>query len=160
MKTYIKSLSILPLAVMFIAMTFASSALASPPPFKIHGSYEALELHVVSFPLLDVDLDAVGQTSVLGRYALHEDATSDLLTGGATGITKIVTQSGDQLFTTSNNLVTPDENPAKLNIVETHMITGGTGRFACAKGTIIIERVLDLGTLLSEGTIKGTIAIP
>ncbi len=159
MKTYMKFLSILPLAVMFIATTFASSALASPPPFQIHGSFKSLETHINQGGPTIVDLDGVGHASVLGHYAVHEVATI-APDDSASGTADFLTASGDHIFTTSNNQVTPNEDFTGLNIVETHTITGGTGRFAGATGTITIERFIDLATLLSEGTITGTISLP
>ena len=44
-------------------------------------------------------------------------------------------------------------------ITETHTITGGTGRFAGASGTLIVERSLNLPTLASSGSIAGTISL-
>jgi hypothetical protein len=42
-------------------------------------------------------------------------------------------------------------------ISETHTVTGGTGRFADASGSISIERSINLPTLVSSGSITGTI---
>ena len=66
----------------------------------------------------------------------------------------------DRIFTIADSVATPTEYPVKLNIVVTHTVTGGTGRFAGATGVIIAERVLDVLTLLSEGTITGTLLLP
>jgi hypothetical protein len=43
--------------------------------------------------------------------------------------------------------------------VETHIITGGTGRFAAASGSIILERSINLQTLISSASITGTISL-
>jgi hypothetical protein len=42
-------------------------------------------------------------------------------------------------------------------ITETQTITGGTGRFAGASGTIIIERSANVVTGVSSGSLSGTI---
>jgi hypothetical protein len=43
--------------------------------------------------------------------------------------------------------------------VETHTITGGTGRFAETAGSIIVERSINLQTMISSGSITGTISL-
>jgi hypothetical protein len=47
---------------------------------------------------------------------------------------------------------------ATANITETYTITGGTGRFADASGTIVIWRVLATTTGLSAAVMEGVIA--
>ena len=44
-----------------------------------------------------------------------------------------------------------------VTITETHTITSGTGRFADASGTIRIERVANILTGVSSGSLSGTI---
>ena len=164
MKTYMKFLSILPVAVMFIATTFASSALASPPPLTINGLIEASEVHVHQPGILGIlDVDGGGHASVLGRYAMHEVATVvmvDNSSGSAVGTADIIAANGDHIFTNVDEHVTWNQDITAGTIVETQTITGGTGRFAGATGTIAINRVLDLATMLSIGTITGTITLP
>jgi len=46
-----------------------------------------------------------------------------------------------------------------LAITEPHTITGGTGRFAAASGTIVIQRNLNLLTFNATGTMTGTISL-
>ena len=60
---------------------------------------------------------------------------------------------GDRVFTEVSVQPTPNENYTALTLLETHIITGGSGRFTDAKGTITVKRVLDLATFLSSGTI-------
>jgi hypothetical protein len=158
MRTNLKPITILPLAVMFIATALARSVQAPPQTFKIHGSFAASEVHVHSNATVAFHVDAAGESAILGHYSLHEDTTL-ISASMAVGTAEIVTASGDHIYTTTNN-EGAYVGPNALAIRETHTVTGGTGRFAGATGTITIERVLDLVTLLSEGTITGTLLLP
>jgi hypothetical protein len=54
-------------------------------------------------------------------------------------------------------LGTPTATPGIASIVETATITGGTGRFAGATGSFIVERLVDLINLETTGSFEGTI---
>ncbi len=54
----------------------------------------------------------------------------------------------------------PTVTPGVFHITEIQIITGGTGRFAGAKGSFTVERLVDLTTLLSSGSFHGTITSP
>jgi hypothetical protein len=49
--------------------------------------------------------------------------------------------------------------PPGLAVEETHVITGGTGRFEGASGRIILARSINLQTLISSASITGTISL-
>lgn len=48
--------------------------------------------------------------------------------------------------------------PGALSIVETTTITGGTGRFAGATGSFVIERTLFVSAGVTTGSFAGTIS--
>jgi hypothetical protein len=54
----------------------------------------------------------------------------------------------------------PTSTPGVFHSTEVQTITGGTGRFANAKENFIMERLTDLNTGLTFGSIHGTIASP
>ncbi len=75
----------------------------------------------------------------------------------ASGTATWTAANGDEIFTTliGQGVVT---FPV-LATVETHTITGGTGRFAGTSGSIIVERSLNLQTRISSASITGTISL-
>jgi hypothetical protein len=100
-------------------------------------------------------LVATGEATHLGRYTMVSDFTVTSPPPRASGTSVWTAADGSQLFTTGvgEGVVT---FPI-LVATETHTITGGTGRFASASGTIFVERTLNLTTLAASGTISGTI---
>ncbi|HSD22870.1 MAG TPA: hypothetical protein VLB79_00945 [Solirubrobacterales bacterium] len=82
--------------------------------------------------------DGSGQISHLGSFTFHNDFTSFTLTGpdtfSFTLTASIVAANGDVIFTTATGTGTLTGTGSEATLVST--ITGGTGRFADASGTI------------------------
>jgi hypothetical protein len=54
----------------------------------------------------------------------------------------------------------PDPDSDLVPVVETLTITGGTGRFSGATGTLTVDRVASRSTGVSTGTIEGIVTLP
>jgi len=149
------------------APTSASSAVStaaatearggSALPFK--GTLQSKE-HVVSGDDASAlrHLDGTGSATQLGRFMLSADFTVIMATGNATGMATWTAANGDQIRVSvvghGDIVVFPT-----VTITETHTITGGTGRFADASGSITIERSADIVTGESSGALSGTISL-
>jgi hypothetical protein len=100
-------------------------------------------------------LVGTGNATHLGRFTL----TSEFNVNGAmaSGTALWTAANGDQIFTnvTGRAVVT---FPSAA-ITEVHTITGGTGRFVAASGSILVKRSLNLQTLISSASITGTISL-
>ena len=136
------------------AVPAARSATAHALPFR--GSLKAQEVDVLSFPTLKIDGSAEGTATHLGRYAAQFNGAVNVLDGTATGSFTFTAANGDQLFATFLGLGVGDPI---ASITETLTITGGTGRFAGASGTLVVRRTLDLTTGVSSGSIDGSITM-
>ena len=75
----------------------------------------------------------------------------------AVGTFEFTAANGDTLRASFTGLGTPTATPGIASIVETATITGGTGRFAGATGSFIVERIVDLINLQTTGSFEGTI---
>ena len=124
-------------------------------PFQ--GSLAASEVDIVTFPTLLADGTAEGTATHLGRYTAKFNATVNVLDGTATGNYTFEAANGDQLFSTFTGLGVP-AGGTMASITETLTITGGTGRFADASGTLVVRRALDQATGKSLGAIEGSIS--
>jgi hypothetical protein len=102
-------------------------------------------------------LVGTGEATYLGRFTLTSDFTVDSTTATAIGTAIWTAANGDQIFTTTTGhavVVFPI-----ATITETGTITGGTGRFAETSGSFVLKRSLSLLTLISSGSITGTISL-
>ena len=101
-------------------------------------------------------LSGTGEATHLGRFTLVSEFTViPPPVSTASGTATWIAANGDRIFTTvTGQAVITFPTGA---IVETHTITAGTGRFADASGTLVVRRSLNLLTLISSGSIAGTI---
>jgi hypothetical protein len=103
-------------------------------------------------------LTATGESTHLGRFVMHSEfVVVPAPTSTATGTATWTAADGSTLLATITGQAAIAFPTATIN--ETHSITGGTGRFAHASGTLVVERVLSLLTLASSGSVSGTISL-
>jgi hypothetical protein len=111
-------------------------------------------------PFFSVLLDGTGNATLLGRFTVTAPHRVNSATGNAIGAFAFRAANGDVLTADFTGVSTPTATPGVFAIVETATITGGTGRFDGATGNFIVERTIDLGTLLTTGSFEGTISSP
>ena len=119
-------------------------------PFK--GDLQATE--AVSGPLHH--LTGTGNGTHFGRFTYDADLTVDPITHNGVGTVVWTAANGDQIFANTAGHVVSVAFPI-VRFEETQSITGGTGRFADASGTIILERTLDVTTHATTGSFDGEI---
>ena len=119
-------------------------------PFK--GNLQATE--VVDGALHH--LAGTGNGTHLGRFTYAADITVDDQTGDGIGTVIWTAANGDQIFAGTHGEIVLFDLP-NLALRETQVITGGTGRFSGASGTIIVDRWLDLVTGNTTGSYSGRI---
>jgi len=156
MKSVMKSM----LGVQVTAMVLTAALVGSAPadqqvPFK--GSLHAVEVDVVQPPTLVVDGSGTGTATHLGRFAVTYHVDVNLATGGGPASIHLVAANGEDIVATGSGQGTPTDDPEVASIVETYVITGGTGRFADASGSFIVRRLVNTTTGVTSGSFEGTI---
>lgn len=148
------------LAALFTVAACLTPTFAAARELPLHGTLETAENHVVAFPTMQVSLEGVGQASLLGRFRITMQATVNLITRAGTGTTELIAADGSRLVMTSAGQATPTADPEIVIIVEPFTIVSGTGRFAGATGSGVVNRVANPVTGVSSGTITGTVSLP
>jgi hypothetical protein len=159
MKT-VKTISLI--AATFLTVALSSSEVnAGRVPFN--GTWQANEVSTF-FGNPPIGFFSNGQGALnsiqLGPLALYLTNLVDLATFDGLGVTRVVDANGDSIFaegTGHADLVTP--NPPVFHITEIHTVTGGTGRYANARGSFSVDRTIDLSTGDSTGTFNGAIIV-
>jgi hypothetical protein len=132
----------------------AAARRAAELPFR--GTLKARETAQRASNSLLVHLVGTGTATHLGRYTLVSDFTVALATSTSAGRVTLTAANGDILTATVTGVGVATAGIS--TIVETATITGGTGRFAGATGSFIIERALTQATGISSGSFTGTIS--
>ena len=98
--------------------------------------------------LITVDDQAAGRASALGRYSFTASEVGDLLTFEVLGTAVLTTRDG-AIFASYSGFTGPGATAADVTYIVGGAITGGTGRFAGASGTL----AFDGGGSFSTGTL-------
>jgi hypothetical protein len=145
------------LAVLSVLVFAGPAAAGEQVPFK--GRFEGTVSHTPAPPFDSVLVEATGNASHLGRFAVAIPHLVNLATRTAAGTYEFTAANGDKLFADFVGHSTPTDVPNVIAIVETATITGGTGRFAGATGSFTTQRLFDRAALTTAGSFEGTIQL-
>jgi hypothetical protein len=162
MKSITKFRIYLAITVMILTAGLAIPAAAQKRvPFE--GSIQGNDTDTGFTPTtVSVLTNGTGIGTHLGQFTFILEATVNLTNGTNTGIAHFIAANGDTIDATFAGAGQPTVTPDGLviKITEIYTITGGTGRFAGAQGSFIVERVASPVTFLTSGSFHGTITSP
>ena len=109
-------------------------------------------------PIVAVEIHASGTATYLGRFTLQAPHVVNQATLTAVGTYLITAANGDTITADLAGTAVMVQPPNVVAITETATVTGGTGRFAGATGSIQVERVFNRATGVTTGTLQGWIS--
>jgi hypothetical protein len=149
------------LAALALTVSIAATPQAVARDLTIIGTLDAFEDVEIEFPVLTAKVYGAGHAHHFGRYSLYVDVTVDMRSSTSVGTFSLDVGNGDRLIGTSAGISGTETNvPNVYLLVEVLTIESGTGRFKGASGAITITRLANSDTLLSSGTIEGTVTVP
>ena len=160
MKKTFGSIGIALLLVIVLASTTFAAPAASGQELLFKGSLESTETQQAVFPNLYVMATGSGNATQMGKYAYSFQGQVNIPTLAGTTSATFVAADGSTLSAGGVGQGIPTATPGIVSIVETYIISGGTGRFDGASGSFTVQRVLNRATGISTGTISGTILLP
>jgi hypothetical protein len=132
------------------------SLAAESVPFK--GNLEGTQTVTIVQPgVAEVDGQATGTATLLGRFAVKFPHTVTFATGSGNGTYTFTSANGDTL---TADFTGTAQQGAIVSIVEIAVITGGTGRFAGATGGFTVQRQFVQSSGITTGSFEGTISRP
>lgn len=157
-RTFLSIFCALLLMTLLTSTTFAAPA-AKQLPFK--GTLQAVEVgNTVDFPpVVHVTATGSGNATLLGgftdSYTVDIYVNFDNRTATGTTYYTFVAANGDKLYSVGQGV--GGMEPVTNYVTETHVITGGTGRYAGATGNFVIFRSITAG--VTSGTFDGYIIL-
>lgn len=126
-------------------------------PFR--GRFEGVST-VIEFnpPIVVAVTNGNGKATHLGRFSFQHPHTVNLATSQLARTFNLVAANGDRIFADFSGQTSPTSTPGIVLVVGTATVTGGTGRFAGARGSFAIQRLFDPVTFISVGSFEGTIS--
>ena len=145
------------LALPALALPMQAAA-ADQPPLKgaESGTFQLLGPCETGGVVLEVT--GTGQSTQLGHYSGRYRECLDPATGAVTaGTFTLTAANGDKVFGTYSGQASPTDDPTVVAYDDPGVITGGTGRYAGASGTMTTSGHANLATGEYEGTITGSV---
>lgn len=131
-------------------------------PFKgrLEGEGDPPVFEPPPSPFFSAHLVASGNATLLGRFTLDFSHRVNLNTLVGIGDAALTAANGDALLTHVEGQAMPAGSPTAFTVVETHTVTGGTGRFEGASGSFVVTRAVDFANPFTSGSIEGSIFAP
>jgi len=104
-------------------------------------------------------VEAVGTAAHIGQFAMLSQHHLNTVTRTAAGTFVFTAANGDKIYADFTGRGQP-ATPGVVAVVETATITGGTGRFAGASGSFVVQRTYDRAAGTTTGSFQGTITSP
>ena len=164
----------LKMRIQFLLLSLLAAVLLTASPASAHslvvfnGSLQGTESATLQGGPPPSTLIAAGKlpglATLFGQFTFNYTLTVILTTTPTTaaGSGTLITTDGDRIFTDIKGLSMQTTTTTGISLItELDTITGGTGKFAGAKGFFIVERLANLppGTGLTSGAFHGTIVL-
>ena len=151
------------LAALLIVLSSASAVLAQVNNVQFKGAFDGRATGAVQDGSLLLNSAGAGTAVPIGRFTYTAKSTVELANGRETGDIQLVAVNGDVINASFVGRGVPTDTPNVAHIVELATITGGTGRFQGATGTLTLDLLDDntsRPTGLTSGSLRGTISTP
>lgn len=139
----------------------AATALVSGKPVTFKGRFDGMLTSSIElvFPVVSNMIEASGHASRFGQFTVTIPHVVNTATQEADGGYQFTMAKGDTLTATFTGQGSFIENGV-ITVVDTAAITGGTGRFTGATGTLTVTREFTVATNEISATFSGTLVVP
>jgi hypothetical protein len=148
--------------VAFIVLTLSAFArpAAAGERVPFNGRLEGdVTVTPINPPLIvAVAISGEGNANKLGKFTVSIPHVVNRGTRMAEGSYVFTAANGDALTADFTGQSSPTDTPGVIYIEEHATITGGTGRFAGATGSFVVERLYDTVAGTTMGSFEGTIS--
>ena len=151
---------LIPLGQTALAAPEASAAPGKPTRLYIKGTMQSNETYSTAFHTLFVTANGAGEATELGRFTASYQMEANLMDMSVIAAISFAGANGDGLQANAVGQAIEDRTPGMFKVVEIYTVTGGTGRFNGASGTLTLNRLLSFSAGVASSTFEGYILFP
>lgn len=151
---------LIPMARTAFAAPAAKVVPANMTRLPVRGIVHSTETYSTAFPTMLVTASGWGDVTELGRFTVNYETEMNLLDLSRIESAHFVGTNGNSIQAEGRGQAVQDQTPGIYQVIEIYTITGGTGRFTGASGTLTLKRVVNLATGSTAGALDGYILLP
>jgi hypothetical protein len=127
---------------------------------QFNGTGQALEVYGASYPLVSLNASGSGIATELGQFTLIYKGEINLTDLSTVEVAQFAGLNGNNIEVTGVGQAAETARPGVYNLVQIYKVTGGTGRFVGAQGTVTVDRIVNMASGLTYSTFDGYLLIP
>ena len=155
-------------AVLSFFLLLGQTAMPTPPAYVItkftrlqfQGTAQSPEVYSTSYPVMSLSASGSGIANQLGEITLIYRGEIDLTDFSTVESAQFLAKNGDSIEVTGVGQATETATPGIFNVIQIYKVTGGTGRFTGARGTITLQRTMNMASGLTNSTFEGYLLLP
>jgi hypothetical protein len=151
---------LVPLARTVFAAPAREVFLGNMTRVPLKGTLQSNETYSTVSPAMYVIAKGSGEAAELGPFTVSYHTEINLLDLSEAETVNFAGRNGDSLQAKGIGQATQDRTPGMYNVVQIYTITGGTGRFAGARGTVTLKRLVSRTVGVASSTFEGYVLIP
>jgi len=155
--------AILSFFALLARMVLTASPVEATPVFtrfQFNGTAQSSEAYGVSYPRMQLSASGSGSATVLSQFTLVYRGELSFMDLSTVESAQFIGSNGDSINVTGVGQATESMTPGIYNLVQIYKVTGGSGRFTGAQGTITMDRTLNLTSGLTYSTFEGYLLVP
>ena len=153
-------LSFFALLVQTVLGTPAAKASTNFTRLQFKGTAQSPEMYGASYPTISVTASGSGIATEIGQFAIIYKSELNLTDLSMVESAQFVGLYGNSIEVTGAGQAMETATSGIYNLIEIYKVTGGTGRFAGAKGTITVNRTVNMTNGQTSSTFDGYLLVP
>ena len=127
---------------------------------QFKGTAQALDIYGASYPVVSLSANGSGSATELGQFTLVYKGEINLTDLSTVEVAQFAGLNGNRIDVTGVGQAAETARPGVYNLVQIYKVTGGTGRFVGVKGTVTVNRIVNMTSGLTYSTFDGYLLIP
>jgi hypothetical protein len=127
---------------------------------EFKGTAQSTEVYGAHYPVIPVTANGSGSATELGQFVLSYKGEINMTDLSTVEAAQFLGMNGNGINVTGVGQTTATTAPGIYSLIQIYKVTGGTGLYAGAKGTITLNRTVNLTSGLTTSTFDGYILVP